>query len=43
MKLAGVYAEADGNPVYDLVPITVELRAKLERKTGINVLVANGL
>jgi len=43
MKLSGVYGEADGNPVYDLLPITVECRAKLDRKTGYNILIANGL
>jgi glucose/arabinose dehydrogenase len=43
LKLSGLYAQADGNPVYDLVPLTVELRAKLGRKTGVNTLIANGL
>jgi glucose/arabinose dehydrogenase len=43
LKLSGLYAQADGNPVYDLVPLTVELRAKLQRKTGVNTLIANGL
>src|SRR5947209_7787969 len=43
LKLSGVYAEADGNPVYDLIPITVECRAKLQSKTGVNVIIANGL
>src|SRR5262249_38662284 len=43
LKLSGVYAEADGNPVYDLIPITVECRAKLSAKTGVNVIISNGL
>jgi hypothetical protein len=43
LKLSGVYAEADGNPIYDLIPITVEMRAKLQHKTGINTLISNGL
>lgn len=43
LKLSGVYAEADGNPVYDLIPITVECRAKLDRKTGVNTILSNGL
>src|SRR5213082_2399270 len=41
LHLEDDYAQAAPNPIYSVVPITVECRAKLEGKAGYNILVAN--